>query len=113
MDRGFLDFARLYRLHLVGAFFVIRGKSNLKIERRYAHGVDRTTGLVCDQTVMLTGYQSCHDFPAPLRRIRFKDPQTGKRLVFLIYLINVGILLICHTGRKICGELNAEAKKSG
>jgi hypothetical protein len=83
MDRGFLDFARLYRRHLVGAFFVIRGKSNLKIERRYSHGVDRTTGLVCDQTVMLTGYQSRQDFPAPLRRIRFNDLQTGKTLVFL------------------------------
>jgi hypothetical protein len=83
MDRGFLDFARLYRLHRAGAFFVIRGKSNLKIERRYSHAVDRTTGLVCDQTVMLTGYQSRKDFPTALRRIRFKDPQTGKTLIFL------------------------------
>ena len=83
MDRGFLDFGRLYRLHQSGSFFVIRGKSNLKFQRRYSHPVDRSSGLICDQTVMLTGFYSLQDYGEPLRLIRFKDPETGKTLVFL------------------------------
>jgi DDE family transposase len=83
MDRGFLDFERLYRFHEAGSFFVTRGKSNLKIQRRYSHPVDRGTGLICDQTVVLTGFYSHKGFEAPLRRIRFKDPETAKTLVFL------------------------------
>ena len=76
MDRGFLDFERLYRFHEAGSFFVTRGKSNLKVQRRYSHPVDRATGLICDQTVVLTGFYSHKGFEAPLRRIRFKDPET-------------------------------------
>jgi hypothetical protein len=83
MDRGFIDFERLHRFHQVGSFFVTRGKSNLKVQRRYSHLVDRSTGLICDQTVMLTGFYSHKGFETPLRRIRFKDPQTGKSLIFL------------------------------
>jgi Domain of unknown function (DUF4372)/Transposase DDE domain len=83
MDRGYLDFERLFRLHSTGSFFVTRGKSNLKAQRRYSRPVDRSTGLVCDQTVVLTGFYSSQNFETPLRRIRFNDPQTGKRLVFL------------------------------
>ena len=83
MDRGYLDFARLHAIEQAQAFFVIRAKTNLKAERRYSHVVDRSTGLVCDQTVTLTGFYSHKGFPTPLRRIRFKDPETGKRLVFL------------------------------
>ena len=83
MDRGYIDFERLYRLHAAGSFFVTRAKSNLKAQRRYSHPVDRSTGLICDQTIVLTGFYSRQDFDTPLRRIRFKDPQTGKRLVFL------------------------------
>jgi len=83
MDRGYIDFDRLGRFHEAGSFFVIRAKTNLKAERRYSHVVDRSTGLVCDQTVTLAGFYSHKGFPAPLRRIRFKDPETGKRLVFL------------------------------
>ena len=83
MDRGFLDFARLYHLHQSGSFFVIRGKSNLKFQRRYSHQVDRSSGLICDQTVMLPGFYSLQDYGEPLRRIRFKDPETDKTLVFL------------------------------
>lgn len=80
MDRGFLDFERLYRFHEAGSFFVTRGKANLKVQRRYSHPVDRATGLICDQTVLLTGFYSRMGFEAPLRRIRFKDPET---LIFL------------------------------
>jgi IS4 transposase len=83
MDRGFLDFERLYRFHEAGSFFVTRGKSNLKVQRRYSHPVDRTTGLMCDQSVVLTGFYSRQGFEAPLRRIRFKDPETAKTLKFL------------------------------
>jgi hypothetical protein len=79
----FLDFERLYRFHQAGSFFVTRGKSNLKMQRRYSHPVDRKTGLICDQSVVLTGFYSHQSFQAPLRRIRFKDPETAKTLVFL------------------------------
>ena len=60
-----------------------RAKSNLKAQRRYSHPVDRSTGLICDQTIVLTGFYSRQDFDTPLRRIKFKDPTTGKRLAFL------------------------------
>ena len=83
MDRGLLDFERLYRFHEAGSFFVTRGKLNLKVQRRYSHPVDRTTGLICDQSVVLTGFYSHQGFEAPLRRIRIKDPETAKTLIFL------------------------------
>jgi hypothetical protein len=83
MDRGYLDFERLFRLHSAGSFFVTRGKSNLKAQRRYSRAVDRSTGLICDQTIVLTGFYSSQNFETPLRRIRFNDPTTGKRFVFL------------------------------
>jgi len=83
MDRGFTDFSRLHRFHQAGSFFVIRGKSNLKFTRRYSQAVERSTGLICDQTVVLSSTQSFKDYGADLRRIRFKDSDTGKSLVFL------------------------------
>jgi hypothetical protein len=83
MDRGYIDFDRLFQLHEAKSFFVTRAKSNLKAQRRYSHPVDRSTGLICDQTIVLTGFYSKQDFDTPLRRVRFKDPTTGKRLVFL------------------------------
>jgi hypothetical protein len=83
MDRAYIDFERLARFHKAGSFFVTRAKSNLKAQRRYSHPVDRTTGLICDQTVVLTVFYSRKGFEAPLRRIRFRDPESGKRLVFL------------------------------
>ena len=83
MDRGYIDFDRLHRLHEAGSFFVTRAKSNLNAQRRYSHPVDRTTGVMCDQTIVLAGFYSRQDFDTPLRRIRFNDPETGKRLVFL------------------------------
>ena len=83
MDRGYIDFERLFRLSDAGSFFVTRAKSNLKVQRRYSHKVDKSTGLICDQTVVLTVFYSRKGFDAPLRRVKFKDPQTGKSLVFL------------------------------
>ncbi len=72
-----------FRSHQAGSFFVTHGKSNLKVQRRHSHSVDRTTGLICDQTLALTGFYLCKGFDAPLRRIRFKDRQTAKTLIFL------------------------------
>jgi Domain of unknown function (DUF4372)/Transposase DDE domain len=83
MDRGYIDFERLFRLSDAGSFFVTRAKSNLKVQRRYSRKVDKSTGLICDQTVVLTVFYSRKGFDATLRRIRFKDPQSGKTLVFL------------------------------
>ncbi len=83
MDRGYIDFERLGRFHEAGSFFVIRAKKNLMAARRYSRTVDKNSGLVCDQTVTLTGFYSQQGYPSPLRRVRFNDPETGKRLVFL------------------------------
>jgi hypothetical protein len=83
MDRGYLDFERLARLDDAGSFFVTRAKSNTQVRRRYSRPVDRSTGLICDQTVILTGYYTRKGFDSPLRRVKFNDPETGKALVFL------------------------------
>jgi uncharacterized protein DUF4372/DDE family transposase len=83
MDRGYIDFGRLYGLHQVGAFFVTRAKSNLNAHRVYSAKTDRTGGVIADQTIALDGIRSRRDYPVPLRRIRFKDPTTGKTLIFL------------------------------
>jgi hypothetical protein len=82
-NRGYLDFTRLYRLHLCGAFFVTRAKKNSRFQRRYSRPVDKSTGLRFDQTVVLSGFYSRREYPEALRRIGFRDPQTGKALVFL------------------------------
>ena len=83
MDRGYLDFARLYKMHQTGAFFVTRAKRGMDARRVYSAKVDRASGLVCDQTIALNGFYVSKDYPQHLRRIRFKDPQTGKTLIFL------------------------------
>ena len=83
MDRGYVDYTRLYRFHQGRAFFVVRAKSNLQVRRRYSHIVDRSTGLRSDQTVLLTGFYAHKDFPEPLRRVRIKDLSSGKSLVLL------------------------------
>jgi hypothetical protein len=83
LDRGYLDFARLFRFQQAGAFFVTRAKRNLQCARRYSQPVDKATGLQCDQTIVLTGPKTALLYPLPLRRIRYTDPDTGQRLVFL------------------------------
>jgi len=83
MDRGYLDFGRLYALHQAGAFFVTRAKRGMDARRVYSMPTDRTTGVICDQRVALNGYYSAKAHPEQLRRIRFKDPESGKTLVFL------------------------------
>ena len=99
MDRGFLDFERLYRLHQAGSFFVTRAKSNTKAQRRYSRRVDRSTGLICDQIVFLTGKFTPDYYLAPLRRIRYKDPQTNKALTFLTNNFNLPALTITELYR--------------
>lgn len=83
MDRGYTDFRRLYRLHQAQAFFVIRGKKGLDFRRRYSRPVDRSTGLICDQTILLQGPKTSTLYPQPLRRIRVQDPETKKRITLL------------------------------
>jgi Domain of unknown function (DUF4372)/Transposase DDE domain len=83
MDRGYLDFERLHVLHQAGAFFVTRAKSNLDAHRLYSAPTDRTTGIICDQTIALNGYYSKQHYPDHLRRIRFRDADGSKTLVFL------------------------------
>ena len=83
MDRGYVDFERLYALHQAGAFFVTRAKSPMDARRVYSAPTERDTGVICDQRVMLNGYYSARKYPEHLRRIRFKDPDSGKTLVFL------------------------------
>ena len=83
MDRGYTDFRRLYRWHQSQAFFVIRGKKGLDFRRRYSRPVDRSSGLVCDQTILLQGPKTSTLYPEPLRRIRVQDPETKKRITLL------------------------------
>lgn len=95
MDRGYLDFARLHLMHQAGAFFVTRAKSNFKCRRLYSHAVDRSTGLICDQTVELTVFYSRRDYPERLRRIRYRDLQTNKTLVFLTNHFGIPAATVC------------------
>ena len=86
MDRGYLDFERLYEIKTCQAFFVTRAKDNFTFKRRYSRPVDRSTGLICDQTVMLTTFYSAKAYPEPLRRIKFRDPEDADSL--LVFLTN-------------------------
>jgi hypothetical protein len=95
MDRGYLDFGRLHALHLASAFFVTRAKSNLNARRVYSAMTDRSAGIICDQTIALNGYYVSRDYPAHLRRIRFKDPASGKTLVFLTNNFALPAATIC------------------
>jgi Domain of unknown function (DUF4372)/Transposase DDE domain len=95
MDRGYVDFARLHVLHLAGAFFVTRAKSNMNAHRLYSAPTDRTTGIICDQTIVLDGHYTSQHYPEHLRRIRFRDAETGKKLVFLTNQFGLPATTIC------------------
>lgn len=95
MDRGYVDFARLFVLHQAGAFFVTRAKSNADFRRLYSAPSDREQGIICDQTVALSGFYSHKSYPLYLRRIRFKELETGKTLVFLTNLFGPPPATIC------------------
>ncbi len=95
MDRGYVDFGRLHVLHLAGTFFVTRAKSNMNFHRVYSAKTDRSTGLICDQTIALDGHYSKKDYPDHLRRIRLKDPESGKTFVFLTNQMTLPAASIC------------------
>ena len=95
MDRGYVDFARLFALHQAGAFFVTRAKSNMVARRVTSAPSDRENGIICDQTIKLVGAQTSQHYPEHLRRIRFKDPETGKTLVFLTNQRTLPAATIC------------------
>jgi len=95
MDRGYLDFKRLYELDQARAFFVTRARRNLDARRLYSAPVNRDTGLVCDQTIALNGFYAAKHYPSHLRRIRYRDPESGKTLVFLTNQFALPALTIC------------------
>ena len=107
MDRGYLDFERLYALDQAGGFFITRAKRNLDARRVYSAPVDRDTGLICDQTIALNGFYAAKHYPAYLRRIRYRDPETGKNLVFLTNQFALPALTICalYRCRWQCGAV--------
>lgn len=83
MDRGYVDFKRLYTMHNTGAFFLIRAKSNTLYKRRYSHKADTSGGVICDQAIVLTGLKTSVDYPQALRRVKYHDTATGKTFNFL------------------------------
>ena len=95
MDRGYVDFTRLHVLHLAGAFFVTRAKSNMDAHRIYSAPTDRTIGIICDQTIALDGHYTSHHYPEHLRRIRLRDAETGRTLVFLTNQFGLPAATIC------------------
>ena len=96
MDRGYLDFCRLYIFHQCLAFFITRAKGNFQFRRLYSRPIDNSTGLRCDQTIVLTGFYSWKDYPEKLRRIRYVDKETGQNLVFLTNCFTLPAITIAH-----------------
>jgi len=99
MDRGYVDFRRLYDLHRGSAFFVTRAKSNFQCRRIYSHPVDKTLGIRCDQSVRLTGFYAAKDYPEKLRRIKYHDSKTDKTLIFLTNNFSLPALTIADLYR--------------
>jgi hypothetical protein len=95
MDRGYQDFARLYTLDQAGSFFVTRAKHNMDARRVYSASTDRSIGVICDQQIALNGFYATRHYPAHLRRIRYRDPDTEKNLVFLTNHGLLPLLTIC------------------
>jgi len=95
MDRGYLDFARLYTIHLASAFFVTRAKSNFKFRRLYSNPVDKSTGVQCDQIITLKNFYQKKDYPDKLRRIRYYDPDEDSHLVFLTNNFTLPAPIVC------------------
>src|SRR3989475_12894814 len=97
MDRGYIDFQRLFVFTLSSAFFVVRTKSNVLLQRRYSHPVDKSTGVRSDQTVILTSFESASVYPDALRRVSYFDAETNKRLKFLTNNFALPALTIAQT----------------
>jgi len=83
MDRGYIDYKRLYKIHACGAFFVARAKNNMNFRRLYSREANKSKGVLCDQTIVLNNYYAVKDYPGKIRRIKFLDMETGKKFVFL------------------------------
>ena len=96
MDRGYIDFARLHRLNRQAAFFVVRGHVNFRFRRLYSHPIDKQTGLICDQTIVITGRRSATHYPDKLRRIKYRDAETENTLVFLTNNLTLPALTIAR-----------------
>ena len=99
MDRAYLDFGRLHRLHQSLCFFVLRTKTNTKYRRTLSRKVDRSTGLICDQTIKLTGIKSIKDFPEPLRLVKYRDKERNKTLTFITNNFSLPAMTICELYR--------------
>jgi len=99
LDRGYVDFKRLHHIQEASAFFVTRAKRNFRYRRLYSHPVDKTTGVQCDQTIVLTGFYAHKNYPDKLRRIRYRDPETHKRFGFLTNIHALPALRICQLYR--------------
>src|SRR6266436_364857 len=102
MDRGYVDFGRLHGLHLAGAFFVTRAKSNMDAHRVYSAPTDRATGIICDQTIALDGHYTSQSYSQHLRRIRFHDPESLKTLIFLTNHFGLPAATICALYKSRC-----------
>jgi len=100
MDRGYLDFKRLFTLTEFGAFFVTRAKSNTRFRRRYSQQTDKSQGVLCDQTIVLTGKNALIDYPQPLRRVKYHDEKTGKTFNFLTNNFAIPALSIAELYRQ-------------
>ena len=96
MDRGYIDFARLHRLNRQAAFFVVRGHVNFRFRRLYSHPIDKQTGLICDQTIVITDRRSATHYPDKLRRIKYRDAETENTLVFLTNNLTLPALTIAR-----------------
>jgi hypothetical protein len=96
MDRGYMDFARLYHLHRARAYFVIRGKANLSFRRHRSLPVDRSSGLRSDHIGVFRGHYARKDYPEPLRRVRYHDAETQKTLIFLTNHMSLDALTVCQ-----------------
>ena len=96
MDRGYIAFARLHRLNRQAAFFVVRGHVNFRFRRLYSHPIDKQTGLICDQTIVITGRRSATHYPDKLRRIKYRDAETKNTLVFLTNNLTLPALTIAR-----------------
>ncbi len=83
MDRGYVDYKRLFKIHTCDAFFVTSAKDNMNYRRLYSHPKDKTKGILYDQTILLNNYYASKDYPDKMRMIKFRDEQTGKELIFL------------------------------
>jgi hypothetical protein len=96
MDRGYLDFGRLYIFHQCLAFFITRAKGNFQFRRLYSHPIDNSTGLKCDQTIVLTSFYPAKDYPEKLRHIHYMDKETEQNLVFLTNCFTLPAITIAH-----------------